>query len=331
MQMTMKSLLCMAFLLFSSLLLRNTIVVNAGSVVKMVVVDLHGHGDFTSIQKAIDSIPDGNKDWTKIYIKAGVYSEKVNLTKNKGRLVFEGDGPSYTKIQWGDHCSLSKVSQTSDTATFTSAATDVVFKRITFMNTYNDIANPRIAVAMLVSGDKTSFYDCSFVGIQDTLCDLQGRHYFKNCQIVGAVDFIFGFGQSIYERCQIVTSRGLLVPGWVTAHGRYEPLQPTGFVFKNCSLTGFSKVYLGRAWGRYSRVVFYNTFMADIVLPKGWDSWHTPDHGINTNYGEAGCTGPGADTRARVPWEKKLNPKYIQQITSITFIDSEGWLINQGR
>lgn len=86
------------------------------------------------------------------------------------------------------------------------------------------------------------------------------------------------------QRCQLITRQGLAVPGWVTAHGRSEPSQPSGYVFKDCSLTGFSKVYLGRAWGRYSRVIFFNTFMSDIVMPQGWDSWHTPDHGFVISF-----------------------------------------------
>ena len=55
------------------------------------------------------------------------------------------------------------------------------------------------AVAAMVSGDKTYFYSVGFYGFQDTLWDDQGRHYYKNCLIQGAVDFIFGAGQSIYE------------------------------------------------------------------------------------------------------------------------------------
>lgn len=57
------------------------------------------------------------------------------------------------------------------------------------------------AVAAMISGDKSSFYKCAFLGFQDTLWDVQGRHYFKGCVIHGAVDFIFGNGQSIYDVC----------------------------------------------------------------------------------------------------------------------------------
>ena len=55
------------------------------------------------------------------------------------------------------------------------------------------------ALAARIYGDKSSFYECGFVGFQDTLWDVSGRHYFKNCYIEGGVDFIWGNGQSIYE------------------------------------------------------------------------------------------------------------------------------------
>lgn len=55
------------------------------------------------------------------------------------------------------------------------------------------------AVALRVSSDLAAFYDCAFIGYQDTLYDHHGRHYFKNCFIQGNIDFIFGDGLSIYK------------------------------------------------------------------------------------------------------------------------------------
>lgn len=67
-------------------------------------------------------------------------------------------------------------------------------------NTYNGGAKNRVqALAAMVSGDKIAFYHCLFYGIQDTLCDFQGRHYYKACYILGAVDFIWGNAQTIYQ------------------------------------------------------------------------------------------------------------------------------------
>lgn len=67
-------------------------------------------------------------------------------------------------------------------------------------NSYNAPLNvDHRAVAARIIGDKSAFYKCRFVGFQDTLWDVQGKHYFKSCTIEGAVDFIFGDGQSLYE------------------------------------------------------------------------------------------------------------------------------------
>ena len=53
-------------------------------------------------------------------------------------------------------------------------------------------------MALRVSGDKATFYNCKLIGFQDTLCDDRGRHFFHRCYIEGTVDFIFGSGKSLY-------------------------------------------------------------------------------------------------------------------------------------
>ena len=76
-----------------------------------------------------------------------------------------------------------------------------------WQNTYNLPPTPFImgnnwnkpALAATVQGDRIAFFECAFKGVQDTLWDQNGRHYFRNCYIQGGVDFIFGNGQSVYE------------------------------------------------------------------------------------------------------------------------------------
>lgn len=167
-------------------------------------------------------------------------------------------------------------------------------------NTYDGSVNIRQALAAAISGDKSSFYNCSFIGFQDTLFDRKGRHYFKDCYIEGVMDFIFGNGQSIYEvsipfdsdniyssilriflviqGCTISLIQSAMKPGFVTAQGRGSPKDPGGFVFKSCNVTGFQETYLGRAWGAYSRVIFYRTFMSGIIIPQGWYAWNAIGH-----------------------------------------------------
>ncbi|KAL9309914.1 putative pectinesterase [Arabidopsis thaliana] len=144
----------------------------------------------------------------------------------------------------------------------------------------------KVAPSVILAADKAWFYGCSFISVQDTVADLLGRHCFQNCNIVGAIDFIWGGGQSIYQNCVInvkaVTSKrmmkkGGMLEGFITAQGRESEEDKSGFVFKHCVIQGDGKAYLGRAYRNYSRVVFYETTMSNVVVRKGWDAWEYSD------------------------------------------------------
>ncbi|KAJ8467598.1 hypothetical protein OPV22_030152 [Ensete ventricosum] len=310
---------------FSSISLRAPVAIAAASIARTIVVDLKGGGDFESIQQAIDSVPDNNNKWTKIHVAAGVYREKVNVKSTKSYIVLEGDGAQTTSIEWGDY-SDSSGRTTDASATFTSYASNFVAKSITFKNTYNGFANLTPAVAAWILGDKSAFYDCSFIGFQDTLGDMLGRHYFKDCYIEGVVDFIFGYGQSIYERCNLSTVKSLQKPGYVAAQGRKDSSDNNGFVFKSCTISGPQATYLGRAWKQYSRVIFYQTFMSDIIVPEGWYIWNAKGSEDLVTFVESGCTGPGSNLSGRVKWEKQPSDDELKKFIDISYIDGEGWL-----
>ncbi|ONK67599.1 uncharacterized protein A4U43_C05F1760 [Asparagus officinalis] len=315
--------------------------VGYATIQKNITVDQSGNGDFKTVQEAIDSVPDGNKDWIKIHVNQGVYREKVMISVPKEYIFLEGDGAKLTKIQWGDHAfsdlnqSNSDVSIPQDTmqsATFSLFASNFKAQGIEFTNTYNLGDDTPIiqAVAALIGGDKASFYDCSFIGNQDTLCDYLGRHYFYNCFIEGAIDFVFGFGQSIYDGCTLNTVSSGVPVGYVTAQGRQQSNDPNGFVFKNCHIGGSAEAYLGRGWGNYSRVLFYQTYMENIIVPKGWIDWRAGYGGNFTTFAESDCIGPGSNTSGRVKWEKELSDDDVKKLTSIsTFINSDNWLDQQ--
>ncbi|CAL9113264.1 unnamed protein product [Musa acuminata var. zebrina] len=312
---------------FSSISLRAPVAIAATSIARTIVVNLKGGGDFKSIQQAIDSVPDNNNKWTKIHVAAGVYSrEKVNVKSTKSYVVLEGDGAQTTSIEWGDYNGDSNGHTTNTSATFTSYASNFVAKRITFKNTYNGFAKLTPAVAAWISGDKSAFYNCRFIGFQDTIADMHGRHYFKRCYIEGVVDFIFGYGQSIYERCKISTVKSLQQPGYVTAQGRNSASDNSGFVFKWCTISGPQATYLGRAWKHYSRVIFYQTFMSDIIVPAGWYIWNSKGYEGVVTFAESGCIGPGSDLSGRVKWEKQVSNYELRKLIDISYIDGKGWL-----
>jgi pectinesterase len=64
--------------------------------------------------------------------------------------------------------------------------------------------------------------------------------------------------------------------GALTAQNRQSLLEDTGFSFVKCRVTGSGALYLGRAWGTFSRVVFAYTYMDNIIIPRGWYNWGDP-------------------------------------------------------
>nr|CAB3458823.1 unnamed protein product [Digitaria exilis] len=70
---------------------------------RTITVDRQGRGDFSTVQSAVDSVPDGNRDWVKVHVNAGSYWEKVTIAKQKGYILLEGDGSSTTDISFNTH------------------------------------------------------------------------------------------------------------------------------------------------------------------------------------------------------------------------------------
>ncbi len=182
----------------------------------------------------------------------------------------------------------------------------------------------RQAVALRIEGDKGAFYRCAFYGAQDTLYDKTGRHYFRGCDIYGSIDFIFGNGQSFYQSCNLHSiAKG--TSGSVTAQNR-ESNSLTGFVFFQCNLSGTGTIYLGRAWGAYSRVVFYQCNIANMINPLGWFDWADKARQKTVFYAEYQCKGPGASRKGRVPWSRVLTDKEAKPFSSVSFINGASWL-----
>ncbi|KAJ4957390.1 hypothetical protein NE237_024501 [Protea cynaroides] len=244
-----------------------------------ITVGKPGYGKFDRIQAAIDSIPSQNNRWIRIAVSPGLYSEKVTVPREKTCVILQGNSREDTVISWNAH------SITNLSATFTSFADNFVAKNIAFKNTYtngksiNGGSTIKQSLAVELVGDKSSFLECGFYAFQDTLWDVVGRHYFRNCYIQGAVDFIWGNGQSIYEKCviSVLPLPGGVGTGFITAQGRNSLNENSGFVFKGCNVLGIddtTRTYLGRAYGAYSTVIWYKTQFSNVIVPQGWQAWH---------------------------------------------------------
>ena len=257
--------------------------------------------------------------------------EKVNISPMRAFVTVEGAGADKTVVQWGDTADTvgpwGRPFGTFASATFAVNAQFFVAKNITFKNTA-PVPRPgalgKQGVALRISADNAAFVGCNFLGAQDTLYDHLGRHYYRDCYIEGSVDFIFGNALSLYEGCHVHAISQHY--GALTAQNRMSLLDDTGFSFVNCRVTGSGALYLGRAWGTFSRVVFAYTYMDNIIIPPGWYNWGDPNRELTVFYGQYKCTGPGASYSGRVAWSRELTDEEAKPFISLSFIDGTEWI-----
>ncbi|KAK2657054.1 hypothetical protein Ddye_010106 [Dipteronia dyeriana] len=288
-------------------------------------------GDFVTLQKAINAVPAINLCRVVIFIGAGTYREKVEVPNTKAYMSLVGAGADKTIVEWDDTADRTGQSGrklgTYASATFAVNSPYFIAKNITFKNNAPSPPSGALgkqAVALRISADKAAFIGCKFVGAQDTLYDHLGRHYFKDCYIEGSVDFIFGNGLSYYKDCHLHAISNSY--GALTAQKRDSFLQETGFSFVNCKITGSGALYLGRAWGSFSRVVFSYTYMDKIITSRGWYDWGDKNREMTVFYGQYKCSGPGAKYGGRVPWSRELTQEEAKPFISLDFIDGHRWL-----
>ncbi|KAL3604005.1 hypothetical protein D5086_004864 [Populus alba] len=168
------------------------------------VVAQDGSGTHKTINDALAALDktggDRRNQRVIVYVKAGVYNEKVVIKKNMEKLMFVGDGIDRT-IVTGNRNAKRDGYATHETATFGVHADGFWARDMTFENT----AGPdgRQAVALMVSSEQSVVYRCSFKGYQNTLYVRSKRQFYRDCHIYGTIDFIFGNAAVVLQNCDI--------------------------------------------------------------------------------------------------------------------------------
>ncbi|XP_022888209.1 pectinesterase/pectinesterase inhibitor PPE8B-like [Olea europaea var. sylvestris] len=304
-----------------------------------VVVAADGTGNFTSVMDAVSSAPDHSTQRYVIYIKKGVYIENVNVTKNKWNIMMVGDGVNVTVIS-GSRNYVDGWT-TYRTATFAVKGKGFIARDITFENTAGPEKHQ--AVAFLSDSDLSVMYRCGMRGYQDTLYAHSMRQFYRECQITGTVDFMFGDGAAVFQNCQILARKGLPnQKNTITAQGRKESTENTGFVLHFCNISVEPEVlaslnsthtYLGRPWKQYSRTVIMKSYISNAIRPEGWLEWNETFAFDTLYYGEYMNSGPGAGLASRVKWPGYHTINDSTQATTFTvsqFIGGNTWLPSTG-
>lgn len=329
-----------------------------------VVVAKDGSGHYSSIQAAVDAIGGDRTGWSGIYVRKGVYQEKLHIVKPRIRLV--GENAAQTVISFGDYARKltpeGKEYGTFKSYTVLIGGDDFQAEELTFANEAGSGTVVGQALAAYVDADRAVFRRCRFLGSQDTLftgplppSPLKGgafggprdalpkrniRQYYEDCFIAGDVDFIFGSATAVFKGCEIFSLRRQLPPeektpvhGYVTAASTPENAA-FGYVFHNCRLTGDApprSVYLGRPWRGYAKTAFLNCWLGEHIKPEGWHHW-VPEREETVCYREYGSTGPGAAAPGqRVGWSGVLPDEEAKRYAAqLVLAGDDGWNPSEG-
>ena len=240
------------------------------------IVAVDGSGDYTSVQAAIDAVPENNLNQHLIYIKAGTYREHVFIPQGKGRLSLIGEGMDCVFITDNLKSGGPEAVPVDQGATVVVHANDVTFQGISFVNSYGvEAEDGPQALALYAKGDRIAIDHCAILSYQDTYRtseSVNGRNYVSHSLILGAVDFIYGSGNAWLEQCTIKINRKS--GGWIVAP-KHQAETRWGYVFNHCTLTADgnpseTSILLGRPWHHHPQSVFLYT-RSEITIPaEGW-------------------------------------------------------------
>lgn len=231
-----------------------------------IVVDPAGKDHYRSIQAALNSLPDSSATTRIIFIRKGIYKEKLYIEKHN--IVLLGEDRAKTIITQSIARDAWRCGHNEDwgVATVNVDGNDITLQNLTITNSFgfdfkgeqlipckNDTAKGEKILTKsshqmalrTFNGNRLSAINCHFRAFGgDTVSpwDVQkGMFYFKDCIMEGGVDFYCPRGWAWAENCHFISHSG---PAAIWHDGSYDPDSRT--VLKNCSFEGFDGFNLGR-------------------------------------------------------------------------------------
>ncbi|XP_020232240.1 probable pectinesterase/pectinesterase inhibitor 46 isoform X1 [Cajanus cajan] len=291
-----------------------------------VIVSKDGSGDYRTVGEAITEAPDLSEKPYTIHVRAGTYQEYILIPSHKTNIKLVGDGPHHTKIVGYQNGS-----------TIDIRGEGFMAENMGFANWAG--LNASGAVAVRNEGKKTIFFRCSIEGLQDTLWAVSGGQFYKDSDIYGTVDFIYGNAAAVFQDCTLYARYRPYVT--FTAQSREDPNDNTGFTFQRCNFTispqdsdrkSEVRATLGRPLRPYSRVAIFHSYIDSFVDPKGWEPMpHQPTD--KATYIEFLNLGPGSHTDGRVQWPgvtRLLHPAQALPFTASYLLDADSWIPSTG-
>jgi pectinesterase len=306
----------------------------------MITVAKDNSGDFNSIQQAVDSIPAGTPE--TIYIKKGIYKERVEVRKNN--ISFVGESTDDTIITESYYARMimpdGSKRGTFRSYTFFVYADNFTATNLTFENAAGFGDEFGQAIAVYAEGDNITFRNCKILGHQDTLFTgplpmkekqpggftgptIDGirrvvHQLYEDCYIAGEIDFIFGSATAYFKNCTLFAlNRNQEINAYYTAPSTYEG-QAFGYVFESCTFTGNcppKSVALSRPWRIYAKTVLLNCNYSDQIIDEGFTDWNKPESHETVYYAEYNGHGEGFKPEKRAAYVHQLNESEAARYT----------------
>ncbi|XP_051114188.1 putative pectinesterase/pectinesterase inhibitor 45 [Andrographis paniculata] len=297
-----------------------------------VTVAKDGSGNFSTINEALKAMPKTYKGRYVIYVKEGVYDESVNVSKAMTNVTMYGDG-SQKSIVTGSKSFADGVTALQ-TATFVVFGDGFMAQSIGFRNTAGP--DKHQAVALRVQADRAIFVNCRMEGYQSPLLAQSRRQFYRSCYITGSIDIIQGDAAAVFQNCVIYVRKGIeSQPNTVTAQGRTDRHETTGFVLQNCKILADKelepakdkfKSYLGRPMQPYARTVVMESEIGDVIEAEGWIEGPN-----NATFVEYKNEGAGSKTAGRAKSEQykfDVGKDEVLKFTVGAFLQGESWIKN---
>ncbi|WP_258105751.1 pectinesterase family protein [Marinoscillum sp. MHG1-6] len=289
------------------------------------IVAKDGTGNYTSIVQALKS----RSVTQRLFIKNGVYEEKVSISATKDGISLIGESVDGVIIQWDDYSGDIDGHTTGTSYTLSVQADDYYMENITIKNTAGNVGQ---AVAIHTEGQRIAVKNCKFIGFQDTYyADGAGLVYNQNCYIEGATDFIFGDATAVFDSCEIRCVNGgqyITAPADTKLTSTDTDVNTVyhGLLFNGCNITSNNDVsadsyYLGRPWQPNASSVYINCTLGAHVKAEGWSIWNDNNHlsGTYAEYQSITPAGDLVDTTSRVDWSKQLTTDYANTYYNLTY------------
>ena len=294
----------------------------APSLQDTLIVDASGQGDFSTLQGALDLVPDGSSDPVVIRVLPGDYEEIVYV-RNKSNVTILGSGAAVTRVHYANnevfnpHPMTVKTNERAGTFPQRRAAvtfdhcTDLVLRDITFATDLEGQAE-----GLLVNGERIALYGVHIIGDGDAL-QANGSVYLEDCAIDGGGDTILGRGALFAYRCAFRNRGGPFT--WVR---NFKPAH--GDVFVECTFESVSQFPADYGRSRLNHGSVYPD--AEMVLigckvrnlnPLGWSELGEPTVSMLEYDTRDMDTGEPVDVSGRHPYSRQLKlPRDARLIAS---------------